>query len=76
MIAGFVVCLIYLVGTRYGGMDLWFGVRNISAGLFGIPVAFIVTIVVSLMTPPPSQEMQTFVDNLRIPKGNVMTDMG
>jgi cation/acetate symporter len=76
MASGFAMCLIYLIGTRYGGMDLWFGVRNISAGLFGIPVAFAVTIVVSLVTPPPSQQMQEFVDNLRIPKGNVMTDMG
>jgi len=76
MASGFAVCLIYLVGTQYGGMDMWFGVRNISAGLFGIPVAFVVTIVVSLVTPPPSKQMQDFVDNLRIPKGNVMTDMG
>ncbi len=69
MLAGFGVTLFYLVGTRYFDMPLWFGVSNISAGLFGIPVGFIVTYVVSLMTPAPSQEMQDFVDELRIPRG-------
>ena len=69
MLAGFGVTLFYLVGTRYFDMPLWIGVSNISAGLFGIPVGFAVTYVVSLMTPAPSQEMQDFVDELRIPRG-------
>ena len=69
MLAGFGVTLFYLVGTRYFDMPLWIGVSNISAGLFGIPVGFVVTYVVSLMTPAPSQEMQDFVDELRIPRG-------
>ena len=37
-----------------------------------LPVAFIVTWVVSLMTAPPSKEMQDFVDSIRIPKGAVI----
>jgi cation/acetate symporter len=72
MISGFAVCAFYLVGTRYGGMDLWFGVKNISAGTFGIPVAFIVTVVVSLMTEAPSKEIQDMVDRVRVPKGKGM----
>jgi cation/acetate symporter len=72
MASGFAVCLIYLIGTRYGGMDLWFGVRNISAGLFGIPVGFVVMIVVSMMTPAPSSEMQGFIERLRVPKGDTV----
>jgi cation/acetate symporter len=71
MIAGFGLCLYYLVGTRYFDMPLWFGIRNISSALFGLPVAFIVTIVVSLMTREPSKEMQEFVDSIRMPKGDV-----
>lgn len=74
MIAGFSVTMFYLIGTVYGGMALWFEVRNISAGLFGIPVAFIVTIVVSLITPAPSREMQDFVLQLRSPRGGPMMD--
>jgi len=72
MISGFGVCLYYLVMTRYFEMPLWFGLRNISAGIFGIPVAFIVTYVVSLITPAPSKQMQDFVDSIRVPAGDVL----
>jgi cation/acetate symporter len=71
MLAGFGVCLFYLIGTHYFKMPLWFGIRNISSALFGLPVAFLVTWVVSLVTAPPSKEMQEFVDSIRVPKGEV-----
>jgi len=79
MISGFGICLFYLVMTRYFpadfkawfGTDLWFGIRNISSALFGMPVAFGVTWIVSLMTAPPSKEMQDFVDSVRVPRGEV-----
>ncbi|MEW6689873.1 MAG: sodium:solute symporter family protein [Pseudomonadota bacterium] len=71
MMAGFAVCLFYLIATHYFAMPLWFGIRNISSALFGLPVAFIVTWVVSLMTAPPSREMQEFVDSIRVPRGEV-----
>jgi cation/acetate symporter len=74
MMSGFLVCLYYLVGTRYFDMPLWFGIRNISSALFGLPVAFIVTYVVSLMTTPPSKEMQDFVDSIRTPAGAVKAE--
>ena len=54
------------------GTDLWWGIRNISSALFGLPVAFLVTWVVSLMTPAPSKEMQDFVDSIRTPGGAVL----
>ncbi len=71
MIVGFSVCVYYLVGTRYFGMTEWFGIRNISSALFGLPLAFLVTWIVSLMTPAPSKEMQEFVDTIRVPKGEL-----
>jgi cation/acetate symporter len=71
MMAGFVVCLFYLIATQYFAMPLWFGIRNISCALFGMPVAFLLTWAISLMTAPPSREMQEFVDSIRIPKGEV-----
>ncbi|HEV7371854.1 sodium:solute symporter family transporter, partial [Arenibaculum sp.] len=74
MIAGFGITLFYLLMTVYGGMELWFGVRNISAALFGLPVAFIVIYVVSLMTPAPSAAMQDFVNSLRHPRGGTLMD--
>ncbi|MFO1068607.1 MAG: sodium:solute symporter family protein [Geminicoccaceae bacterium] len=80
MIAGFVICVYYMFGTQYYGVPLWFkdswltttGLSNIASGVIGIPVSFIVTIVVSLLTPAPSREMQEFIDQIRIPKGDVM----
>lgn len=82
MVAGFGVCLVYIVGTQYFpdwfiaafGTDAtraigWWEVRNVGAGLFGIPVALAVTILVSLVTPAPSPEMQEFVASLRRPRG-------
>jgi cation/acetate symporter len=71
MIVGFGICAYYLVGTRYFDMPLWFGIRNISSALFGLPLAFLVTWAVSLMTRAPSKEMQDFVDSIRIPKGEL-----
>jgi len=71
MIAGYGVCLYYLTMTQFYGMPLWFGVKNISCGLFGIPAAFIVTYVVSLFTTAPSKEMQDFIDSIRVPAGDV-----
>jgi cation/acetate symporter len=84
MMSGFGICLFYLVMTRYYpaefkamfGTDLWFGIRNISSALFGLPVAFVVTWVVSLMTPEPSKEMQAFVDSVRVPKGELAWTKG
>ncbi len=71
MIAGFGICLYYLIMTQFYAMPLWFGIKNISCGMFGIPVAFLVTYVVSLMTQAPSKEMQDFIDSIRVPKGDV-----
>jgi cation/acetate symporter len=71
MMAGFGVCLFYLIATQYFAMPLWFGIRNISCALFGMPVAFLLTWIISLVTTPPSKEMQEFVDSIRVPKGEV-----
>ncbi len=117
IIAGFGVCLYYLVGTRYfatgfyetwsflsnatdaqvakfaelkaacgggtadacgqldklaQGIANWWGVRNISAALFGLPVGFAVMVIVSLLTPEPSRQMQEMVDAIRRPIGGTI----
>ena len=40
--------------------------------IFGLPIGFIVIWAVSLMTPAPSQQMQEFIDQLRIPRGEIL----
>ncbi len=82
MVVGFCLTLYYLAATKYDAIPLvladagglWFGVANLSAGVFGIPAGFIVGIVVSLMTPEPSQEVMDMVEDVRTPKGEAYTD--
>ena len=47
----------------------WFGVRNISAALFGLPFGFLGIWLVSLFTPEPSKEVQDMVERTRLPAG-------
>ena len=59
-----------VVARNRVGTQLW-GINNISGGIFGVPMAFLVTYVVSQMTAAPSKAMQDFVESIRIPKGGV-----
>jgi cation/acetate symporter len=47
--------------------NTWFAIAPISAGVFGVPLAFAVTIIVSLLTPAPNKETQDFVESVRYP---------
>jgi cation/acetate symporter len=49
---------------------LW-GINNISGGILGVPLSFLVIYVVSQFTPAPSKAMQDFIDDIRIPRGGV-----
>jgi len=53
-------------------MANWWGVRNISAALFGLPVGFLAIWIVSLMTAAPSKEVQDMVDATRRPRGETI----
>jgi len=60
-----------LVAAR-GRQVAWpFGLNSISVGIFGIPASFLATIIVSKLTTPPAQEMQDFIDSIRVPSGAV-----
>ena len=48
-------------------IELWWGIEPISAGLFGVPVGFAVIVLVSLVTPPPSQKARDLVEYIRYP---------
>jgi cation/acetate symporter len=123
MIAGFGLCLYYLLGTRYGAVSFyetwgwlstatpeaiakfeelkaaytaatgdaqvaawtaldkhaqtianWWGVKNLSAAAFGLPVGFAVMYVVSRMTKEPSHEMQEFIEEIRVPRGKTVME--
>jgi cation/acetate symporter len=63
--------------THAQAIASWFGVRNISAALFGLPIGFLAIWIVSLMTPAPSKEVMDMVDATRRPGGKtIMQDDG
>ncbi len=45
----------------------WFEIAAISAGTFGVPLGFAVIVIVSLITPAPSREVQDMVSSVRYP---------
>ncbi len=47
--------------------NIWWGISPISAGLFGVPVGFVVIIIVSLVTGQPRQDTQELVEHVRYP---------
>jgi cation/acetate symporter len=55
-------------------VNLWWGIQPISAGIFGLPLAIVLMIVVSLLTPAPDRETQDLVEHVRYPnlKGDTM----
>ncbi len=76
MVAGLGVTSYYMFTTQpwlratlgiTSPIQLWWGIDPISAGLFGVPVGFAVIVLVSLVTPPPSQKAQDMVEHIRYP---------
>jgi len=68
MTVGFLITLIYIFGTHFGDWEKWGDVANISAAIFGLPIGFVITVVVSLLSPPPTKEMTDWVVSLREPE--------
>jgi cation/acetate symporter len=70
MVVGLGLCAYYMY-TRYPffgvNMPLWFGLSPVSAGMFGLPASMITIIIVSMLTPSPSKEVQELVEHVRYP---------
>jgi len=74
MLVGFGVCMYYMTRTYsfftdlgVPKMDLWFGLQPVSSGMFGLPAGMLTIWIVSLLTAPPSKEVQEFVEHVRYP---------
>lgn len=67
MAAGLVVTLVYMLLNLRDPSFSVLGITNVAAGVFGIPVNFLVTILVSKLTAPPSPQAAAMVDALRQP---------
>jgi cation/acetate symporter len=67
MLAGLAVTLGYMLLNLRDPSFQVLGITDVAAGVFGIPVNFAVTYVVSRLTGPPSPAAQALVDSLRQP---------
>ncbi len=78
MVAGVGVTFYYMTQTQpwlrsvFGvtnpiAENIWWDIQPISAGLFGVPLGFLVIILVSLVTPAPDKATQDLVDHVRYP---------
>ncbi len=76
MVSGLAVTGYYMIMTQpwlrgvfnvTSPVELWWGIKPISAGIFGVPVGFAVLILVSLVTPAPKKEIQELIDHVRYP---------
>ena len=77
MLAGLLVTLYYMVRVQFDsiswlglhgiGMEPWLDIQSTSAGVWGVPVGFVVIVVVSLLTPPPPLKTQELIERLRYP---------
>lgn len=80
MVAGLGTCMYYMYTTYpfFGGVaaNEWFHMAPISAGVFGVPIGIVTIVVVSLLTPEPSKQVQELVDHVRYPhlRGDIVTE--
>ena len=71
MVTGLAFTAFYIIGVKFYGMSTWlFGISPEGIGTVGMIINFIVTLVVSRLTPPPPLEVQEMVASLRSPEGN------
>jgi len=68
MLVGLIFTAAYIIGVKFYGMDTWFfGVSAEGIGTVGMVLNFVVTLVVSRLTPAPPAEIQEMVEVLRTP---------
>ncbi len=72
MAVGFLVGAGYLYMMRANGMAPIFELDHLRFGILGMAASLIAMVVVSLLTPPPSEEVQKMVDEVRIPGGKTI----
>jgi len=77
MIVGIVAMLLYMLKYKLGWFDdvlpdkneWWFGISPEGFGTVAMVLNFVVSITIMKFTPPPPQEVQDIVENIRIPSG-------
>ena len=70
MVCGIGFTMLYIVQTKFLGMGWWFmDISPEGIGFIGMIINFVATIGVTMITPPPPQEVQDMVETVRFPRG-------
>ena len=72
MVAGFGVGTWYLYMVFAAGMEPWLQLDHLRFGIVGMAASLSAMVVVSLLTPAPSKEVQDMVDEVRVPGGKTI----
>lgn len=78
MLSGLLVCMGYMAANLSAFRSLvglqpaadewrWWGIDPVAAGVFGVPVGFVVMVLASRLGPAPTPEQQALVERLRSP---------
>lgn len=68
MLVGLAFTATYIISIKFYGASPWiFGISAEGIGAIGMVLNFVVTLVVSRLTPPPPAEIQSMVEMLRSP---------
>lgn len=68
MIVGISFTMIYIINIKFfNGTPWFFGISAEGIGAVGMLINFITTFVITRFTPPPPQEVQDMVDDIRVP---------
>ena len=79
MVSGLLFTALYIVWFRFvdpsaGAEQWWFGISPEGIGSLGMLLNFAVMLTVSHLTPPPSEEVRTMVEELRLPRQTTPQD--
>ncbi|MCL6541512.1 MAG: cation acetate symporter [Roseiflexus sp.] len=77
MVGGLSVTLFYMYSNYVDPSFNVLGITHLAAGIFGMPVNFLLCYIVSKLTAAPSKDVQDLVDHLRSPEldDDLMTDI-
>ena len=73
MLVGIIFTAFYIIYFKFVDTDpshWWFGISPEGIGTLGMVFNTIVALTVSAMTPPPPEEVQDVVENIRFPRGS------
>jgi cation/acetate symporter len=75
MVVGIAFTATYIIYFKIANPELnlaenwWLGISPEGIGTLGMLINLVITLVVSRLTPPPSQHIQEMVESIRIPRG-------